>query len=73
MSLNYDGTAPRTMDKYGIYQVGPETSNIFRGMLELERVTWGEEKEIPRKVEFDEVKNYRQRAMKQTSLSDFIP
>jgi hypothetical protein len=41
-------------------------------MLGLERVTWGEEKEIPRNVEFEEVKNHRQRAMKQTSLSDFI-
>jgi uncharacterized protein YecE (DUF72 family) len=51
---------------------GPETSNIFREMLGLERVTWGEEKEIPRNVEFEEVKNHRQRAMKQTSLSDFI-
>ena len=52
---------------------GPETSNIFREMLGLERVTWGEEKEIPRKVEFEEVKDHGQRAMKQTSLSDFIP
>jgi uncharacterized protein YecE (DUF72 family) len=51
---------------------GPETSNIFREMLGLERVTWGEEKEIPRNVEFEEVKNHRPRAMKQTSLSDFI-
>ena len=51
---------------------GPETSNIFREMLGLERVTWGEEKEIPRKVEFEEVKDHRQRAMKQTSMSDFI-
>jgi uncharacterized protein YecE (DUF72 family) len=51
---------------------GPETSNIFREMLGLERVTWGEEKEIPRNVEFEEVKNHSQRAMKQTSLSDFI-
>jgi uncharacterized protein YecE (DUF72 family) len=52
---------------------GPETSNIFREMLGLEKVTWGEEKEIPRKVEFEEVKDHRQRTMKQTSLSDFIP
>jgi hypothetical protein len=41
-------------------------------MLGLERVVWGEEKEIPRKVEIEEVKDHRQRTMKQTSLSDFI-
>jgi hypothetical protein len=56
---------------YGGY--GPETSNIFREILGLERVTWGEEKEIPRMVEFEEAKDNRQRTMKQTSLSDFIP
>jgi hypothetical protein len=27
---------------------GPETSNIFREMLGLDRITWGGEKEIPR-------------------------
>jgi uncharacterized protein YecE (DUF72 family) len=43
---------------------GPETSNMFREMLGLERVTWGDE--------FEEVKDHRVRAMKQTSLSDFI-
>jgi uncharacterized protein YecE (DUF72 family) len=43
---------------------GPETSNIFREMLGLERVTGGDE--------FEEVKDHRVRAMKQTSLSDFI-
>lgn len=51
---------------------GPETSNIFREMLGLPRVEWGAEKEIPRKVEFEEVKDHRQKAVKQTSLSDFI-
>jgi hypothetical protein len=51
---------------------GPETSNIWE-MLGLERVAWGEEKEITRKVEIEEVKDHRQRTMKQTSLSDFIP
>jgi hypothetical protein len=30
-------------------------------------------KVLPRKVEFEEVENHRQRSMKQTSLSDFIP
>lgn len=52
---------------------GPETSNMFREMLGLNRVEWGVEKEIPRKVEFEEVRDYRTRAMKQRSLSDFIP
>ena len=37
---------------------GPETSNIFREMLGLERVTWGGEKEIPRVVQFEEVKDH---------------
>jgi hypothetical protein len=52
---------------------GPETSNIFREMLGLERVSWGDEKDIPRKVDFEEVKDHSQRTTKQTSLSDFIP
>jgi hypothetical protein len=52
---------------------GPETSNIFREMLGLERVTWGEEKGIPRKVEFEEIEGHRIKATKQMSLSDFIP
>jgi uncharacterized protein YecE (DUF72 family) len=56
-------------DHYAGY--GPETSNIFREMLGLER--WGDEKEMSRKVDFEEVKDHRQRTMKQTSLSDFIP
>jgi hypothetical protein len=50
----------------------PETSNIFREMLGLDRITWGGEKEIPRKVEFEEIRGHQTRAMKQTSLSDFI-
>jgi hypothetical protein len=29
-------------------------------MLGLERVAWGEEKEIPRKVEIEEVKDHRE-------------
>lgn len=64
-------TAVAANNHYGGY--GPETFNIFREMLGLERVSWGEEKEIPRKVEFEEVKDHGQRTMKQTSLSDFIP
>jgi uncharacterized protein YecE (DUF72 family) len=51
---------------------GPETSNMFREMLGLPKVTWGDEKEIPRKVEFEKVKDHQINAMKQTSLSDFI-
>lgn len=51
---------------------GPSTSNAFREMLGLTQVNWGVEKEIPRKVEFEEVKDHKKRAMKQTSLSDFI-
>jgi hypothetical protein len=42
-------------------------------MLGLERVTWGGEKEISRKVEFEEIRGHQNRAMKQASLSDFIP
>jgi len=49
---------------------GPSTSNAFREMLGLMQVNWGVEKEIPRKVEFEE--DHKKRAMKQTSLSDFI-
>jgi uncharacterized protein YecE (DUF72 family) len=52
---------------------GPETSNMFREMLGLNRVRWGDEKDIPRMVEYEEVSNNKKRAMKQTSLSDFIP
>jgi hypothetical protein len=51
---------------------GPETSNIFREMLGLES-NMGRGKDIPRKVEFEEFQDHRQRAMKQTPLSDFIP
>jgi uncharacterized protein YecE (DUF72 family) len=51
---------------------GPETSNIIREMLGLKRVTWGEEKEIPRKLEFEELKGKIQKSVKQTSLMDFI-
>lgn len=51
---------------------GPETSNIFREMLGLNRVIWGDEKDIPRMVEYEEISNDKKRTMKQTSLSDFI-
>jgi len=51
---------------------GPETSNMMREMLGLKRVEWGIEKDIPRKVEFEEVRDNKIRPMKQTSLSDFI-
>lgn len=46
---------------------GPETTNMFREMLGLNRVKWGEEKEIPTKIELEQVKDHRTRAMKQTS------
>jgi uncharacterized protein YecE (DUF72 family) len=54
---------------------GPETSNIFREMLGLGRVEWGAHKEIPKMVEFGDMMSYekRRKAMKQTSLTDFIP
>jgi hypothetical protein len=45
---------------------------MFREMLGLKRVSWGDEKDIPRMVEFEEVKDKRNRAIKQTTLSDFI-
>lgn len=51
---------------------GPETSNMFREMLGLKKVQWGNEKEIPRKVEFEDVRDQRIKTMKQTSLSDFL-
>ena len=54
---------------------GPETSNIFREMLGLKRVEWGDEKEISRKVQFEEVNGSTgrsKRIMKQTSLFDFM-
>jgi uncharacterized protein YecE (DUF72 family) len=50
---------------------GPATSNAFREMLGLTPVNWGVEKEIPRKVEFEDVKDHKKRVMKQTSISDF--
>ena len=52
---------------------GPETSNMFREMLGLKRVEWGIDKDIPRMVELEEIKDHKKRAVKQTSLSDFIP
>jgi len=51
---------------------GPETSNIFREMLGLPRVVWGDQKDIPRMVEYGQVRDQKVKAMKQTSLSDFI-
>jgi hypothetical protein len=51
---------------------GPATSNAFRGMLGLNKVEWGIEKDMPSKVEFEEVRNHGKKPMKQTSLSDFI-
>lgn len=54
---------------------GPETANIFREMLGLERVSWGTEKDLPRMVEFEQVSDNQFRKLKrtkQTSLSDFI-
>ena len=36
------------------------------------QVNWGIDKEIPRKIVFEEVKDHRKKATKQTSLSDFI-
>jgi hypothetical protein len=35
-------------------------------------VQWGAEKEIPRRIELEEVKDHRIRATKQTSIPDFI-
>jgi len=52
---------------------GPETSNMFRKMLGLNRVGWGDEKDIPRMVEYEEISKNKKRATKQTSISDFIP
>ncbi len=51
---------------------GPETSNMFREMLGLNRVRWGDEKDIPRMVEYEEISKNKKRATKQTSISDFI-
>ncbi len=51
---------------------GPETSNMFREMLGLKRVEWGNEKDIARMIEFDQVRDRKIMAMKQTSLSDFL-
>jgi uncharacterized protein YecE (DUF72 family) len=51
---------------------GPETTNMFREMLGLKRVEWGDDKDISRKVEFEEVKNHKVASLKQTSLSDYF-
>ena len=51
---------------------GPETSNMFREMLGLKRVEWGIDKDIPRMVEYEQVRDRSVGAVKQTSLSDFI-
>ena len=52
---------------------GPSTSNAFREMLGLNPVEWGIDKDLPTKVEFEEVRDHKKRPVKQTSLSDFIP
>jgi uncharacterized protein YecE (DUF72 family) len=51
---------------------GLETTNMFREMLGLKRVEWGDDKDISRKVEFEEVKNHKVASLKQTSLSDYF-
>jgi uncharacterized protein YecE (DUF72 family) len=54
---------------------GPETANMMREMLGLERVSWGTEKDLPRMVEYEQVSDHqfhKLKRMKQTSLSDFI-
>lgn len=51
---------------------GPETSNMFREMLGLNRVNWGDGKDVPRKIEFEGVRDHKVRAMKQTSLAEFM-
>jgi hypothetical protein len=45
---------------------------MFREMLGLNRVNWGDEKDISTKVEFEQVKDHSVKAVKQTSLSDFM-
>jgi uncharacterized protein YecE (DUF72 family) len=52
---------------------GPSTSNAFREMVGLNPVEWGIDKDLPTKVEFEEVRDHKKRPVKQTSLSDFIP
>lgn len=69
MTLNWQWVAAN--NHYAGY--APETSNLFREMVGFNRVSWGDEKEIPRKVEFEQVRDQRLRPVKQTSLSDFIP
>jgi uncharacterized protein YecE (DUF72 family) len=51
---------------------GPETANIFREMVGLPRVSWGAEKDRPKMVEYEQVRDHNVKAIKQTSLSDFI-
>jgi len=51
---------------------GRATSNAFREMLGLNKVEWWIEKDMPSKVEFEEVRNHGKKPMKQTSLSDLI-
>jgi uncharacterized protein YecE (DUF72 family) len=50
---------------------GPATSNTFREMVGLQPVQWGIDKDLPTKIEFEDVRNQKRSAMKQTSLSDF--
>jgi hypothetical protein len=52
---------------------GPETTNIFREMLGLRRVEWGDDIEISTKVEFEQVNSRRVTSVKQTSLTDYFP
>jgi hypothetical protein len=56
--------------------VGPETSDIFREMLDLSRVEWGSQKEISEMemVHVENMRGYeeRKKTSKQTSLTDFI-
>lgn len=51
---------------------GLETANIFREMVGLPRVSWGVEKDLPKMVEYEQVTDHNVKAIKQTSLSDFI-
>lgn len=52
---------------------GPETTNMFREMLGLRRVEWGDDIEISTKVEFEQVNSRRVTSVKQTSLTDYFP
>ncbi|MGC1133674.1 MAG: hypothetical protein WA941_12690 [Nitrososphaeraceae archaeon] len=50
---------------------GPDTVNIFRQLIDLEEVKWGEEYILKNDLETDGIDSKMNKRVMQTSLSDF--